>query len=104
MLLKQSSLGCLAHAFSLIADATTSTAGVVGPQRDIAQYLHDTTPHAWHIVDILLTYVCAAFREWLSPMTGCDSATETQYAGGTVYLYGAQGTMRLEADWQVCAT
>ena len=61
MLLKQYYLGCLAHASYLIADETTGTAVVVDPQRDIAQYLHDTTPHGWHIDYVFLTHFHADF-------------------------------------------
>lgn len=61
MLLKQYYLGCLAHASYLIADEATGTAVVVDPQRDIEQYLHDTTQHGWHIDHIFLTHFHADF-------------------------------------------
>jgi hydroxyacylglutathione hydrolase len=61
MLLKQYYLGCLAHASYLIADEATGTAVVVDPQRDIDQYLHDTTSHGWHIDYVFLTHFHADF-------------------------------------------
>ena len=61
MLLKQYYLGCLAHASYLIADEATGTAVVVDPQRDIEQYLHDTTSHGWHIDSVFLTHFHADF-------------------------------------------
>jgi glyoxylase-like metal-dependent hydrolase (beta-lactamase superfamily II) len=60
MLLKQYYLGCLAHASYLIADEATGTAVIVDPQRDIDQYLHDTTSHGWHIDYVFLTHFHAA--------------------------------------------
>jgi hydroxyacylglutathione hydrolase len=61
MLLKQYYLGCLAHASYLIADEATGTAVVIDPQRDIEQYLHDTTSHGWHIDYVFLTHFHADF-------------------------------------------
>jgi len=61
MLLKQYYLGCLAHASYLIADATTGTAVIVDPQRDIDQYLQDATQHGCHIRYVFLTHFHADF-------------------------------------------
>jgi glyoxylase-like metal-dependent hydrolase (beta-lactamase superfamily II)/rhodanese-related sulfurtransferase len=61
MLLKQFYLGCLAHASYLIVDEATGTAVVVDPQRDIEQYLHETTPYGWHIDYVFLTHFHADF-------------------------------------------
>lgn len=70
MLLTQACPGCLAHASSLLADETTGTAVAVDPQRDRAQYLHDTTPHAWHIDSIFFTYCYADCSEGLRCSVG----------------------------------
>jgi len=59
MLLKQGDLGCLVHASYLAADEATGTAVVVDPQRDMAQYLYDTTQHGWHIDYVFLTHLHA---------------------------------------------
>ena len=53
MILKQYYLGCLAHASYLIADQARGVAAVVDPQRDVAQYMADTTgaSHVDHCLD-----------------------------------------------------
>jgi glyoxylase-like metal-dependent hydrolase (beta-lactamase superfamily II) len=61
MLLKQFSPGCLARASYRIVDEATGIAVVVDPQRDIEQYLHETTPYGWHIDYVFLTHFHADF-------------------------------------------
>lgn len=61
MILTQYYLGCLAHASYMIADAQTSTAVVVDPQRDIEQYLNDAAQQGWQIRYVFLTHFHADF-------------------------------------------
>jgi rhodanese-related sulfurtransferase/glyoxylase-like metal-dependent hydrolase (beta-lactamase superfamily II) len=61
MILKQYYLSCLAHASYMIADAQTSTAVVVDPQRDIEQYLNDAAQQGWQIRYVFLTHFHADF-------------------------------------------
>lgn len=61
MLIKQYYLGCLAHASYLIADEKTGIAGVVDPQRDIAQYLRDAEAGRYSIQYVFLTHFHADF-------------------------------------------
>src|ERR1700739_3985004 len=61
MILKQFSLGCLAHASYLIGDEETGTAVVVDPQRDTDQYLAFAAEHSLTIKYVFLTHLHADF-------------------------------------------
>jgi glyoxylase-like metal-dependent hydrolase (beta-lactamase superfamily II)/rhodanese-related sulfurtransferase len=61
MILKQYYLGCLAHASYLVGDATSGTAAVVDPQRDIGQYLVDAAELGVEIRFVFLTHFHADF-------------------------------------------
>src|SRR5712692_9665196 len=84
MLLKQYDLGYLAHASYLIADEATGTAVVVDPQRDIAQYLHDTMLHGWHIDSVFLTYCHTDFLA-SHDVRGSGERADT-YIAGSLHL------------------
>ncbi len=61
MLLKRSYLNCLAHASYLIGDATSRTAVVVDPQRDIERYVEDAEREGLQIRHVFLTHFHADF-------------------------------------------
>ena len=61
MIFKQFYLNCLAHASYLIGDEPTSTAVVVDPQRDVAQYLIFAAQHNLQIEHVILTHLHADF-------------------------------------------
>src|SRR2546421_2156457 len=61
MILKQYSLGCLAHASYLIADEGSRVAAVVDPQRDVGQYLDDAGRLGCRIGHVFLTHFHADF-------------------------------------------
>src|SRR5215831_13429170 len=61
MILKQFYLNCLAHASYLIGDASTNTAAVVDPQRDIDQYLAFAAENQLTIRHVFLTHFHADF-------------------------------------------
>jgi glyoxylase-like metal-dependent hydrolase (beta-lactamase superfamily II)/rhodanese-related sulfurtransferase len=61
MFFKQYYLGCLAHASYLLGDRETSTAVVIDPQRDIAQYLEDARREGLQIRHVFLTHFHADF-------------------------------------------
>lgn len=61
MILKQYYLGCLAHASYLVGDATSGSAAVVDPQRDIDQYLVDARELGLEIRFVFLTHFHADF-------------------------------------------
>lgn len=61
MILKQYYLGCLAHASYLVGDATSGSAAVVDPQRDVDQYLADARELGLEIRFVFLTHFHADF-------------------------------------------
>jgi hydroxyacylglutathione hydrolase len=61
VIFKQFYLNCLAHASYLIGDEQTSTAVVVDPQRDVAQYLIFAAQHNLQIKHVILTHLHADF-------------------------------------------
>jgi hydroxyacylglutathione hydrolase len=61
MILKQYYLNCLAHASYLIGDASSRTAAVVDPQRDIHRYLEDAEKNGLQIRHVFLTHFHADF-------------------------------------------
>jgi hydroxyacylglutathione hydrolase len=80
-LLKQYYLDCLAHASSLIADATTGTAVVVDPQHDIDQHLADAQTHGWPIRDVFSLHFRADF---LARQAQADYAFRPLHDGETL--------------------
>ena len=61
MFLKQYYLNCLAHASYLIGDATSRTAVVVDPQRDVERYVEDAEREGLRIRHVFLTHFHADF-------------------------------------------
>jgi hydroxyacylglutathione hydrolase len=78
VILKQFYLNCLAHASYLIADEQTSTAAVIDPQRDIAQYLIFAAEHNLQIKHVFLTHLHADFV--------AGHLELRDHAGATIYL------------------
>lgn len=80
-------LGCLAHASYLIGDASTGTAAVVDPQRDIEQYLAAAAERGLTIRHVLLTHFHADFvaghlalRDRIGARIHLGAAAEAEYA------------------------
>ena len=61
MILKQYYLNCLAHASYLVGDASSATAAIVDPQRDIDRYLADAAELQLQIRHVFLTHFHADF-------------------------------------------
>ncbi len=61
MIFNQFYLNCLAHASYLIGDASTRTAVVVDPQRDIERYLVYAAEHGLQIKHVILSHLHADF-------------------------------------------
>ena len=61
MILKQYYLNCLAHASYLVGDASSATAAIVDPQRDIDRYLADAAELKLQIRHVFLTHFHADF-------------------------------------------
>ena len=87
MILKQYYLGCLAHASYLLGDEASSTAIVVDPQRDIAQYVADAERLGLQIRHVFLTHFHADFiaghlelRDRCGPTIYLGSRAEAEYA------------------------
>ena len=78
MIFKQFYLNCLAHASYLIADEESSTAAVIDPQRDIAQYLIFAAEHNLQIKHVFLTHLHADFV--------AGHLELRDHAGATIYL------------------
>jgi len=78
VIFKQFYLNCLAHASYLIADEQTSTAAVVDPQRDIAQYLIFAAEYNLQIKHVFLTHLHADFV--------AGHLELRDHAGTTIYL------------------
>jgi hydroxyacylglutathione hydrolase len=78
LIFKQFYLNCLAHASYLIADEQTSTAAVIDPQRDIAQYLIFAAEHGLQIKHVFLTHLHADFV--------AGHLELRDHAGATIYL------------------
>lgn len=61
MILKQYYLAYLAHASYLIADQESGQAAVIGPQRDVEQYVAEERELGCRIAHVLLTHFHADF-------------------------------------------
>jgi hydroxyacylglutathione hydrolase len=61
MFLKQYYLNCLAHASYLVGDASSATAAIVDPQRDIDRYVADAAELGLQIRHVFLTHFHADF-------------------------------------------
>ena len=62
MILKQYYLGCLAHASYMIVSEAAKEAVVVDPQRDINQYINDSSDLGIEIKYVFLTHFHAGYR------------------------------------------
>src|SRR3984957_8472352 len=87
MILKQYSLGCLAHASYLIGDEESGVAIIVDPQRDIHQYVTDAEKFGLAIRHVFLTHFHADFlaghlelRDACGAAIHLGSRAEAEYA------------------------
>jgi len=75
MILKQYSLGCLAHASYFLGDEESGTAVIVDPQRDIHQYVADANNLGLKIRHVFLTHFHADFIAGHLELRDCCGAT-----------------------------